>query len=428
MKKKKKKLLENIFQIVSIAFIIGCFIFYGCRLVKYYKVFNPKKTEKNSGLLSIAIPKNSSIVTSGDGLYHIGGSYIYKGKVKNNYILFNGLTYRILKINYGSTVEIILDNEINEFSYSDTLVSYDKSSINTYLNKVFIKNVNKDLMEKSSVCLDRVNDIKSINDKCQKAYSDLYIKTLDINTYLNTLNNNETYLNENNKDIWLSNINDSMVWYISGSNISTSQASDTHKIKPIVTLNMDTELISGKGTKDDPYRIDATKDYHIGSYIKLDNDLYRVIDSSNDLLKLELNKPLDKLMAYGNNTIYDENNANSVASYLNKEYLNSLSYKNLIVKADYSFELYDGKLNDGSSKVKAFVGLPTIFDYQFNDDNNEFFLANYDEDNNIYVYSNHVGKVKSTLSKAIKPVITIKRNSLTSGKGTLESPYTKENK
>lgn len=219
-----------------------------------------------------------------------------------------------------------------------------------------------------------------------------------------------------------------MVWYISGSNISTSQASDTHKIKPIVTLNMDTELISGKGTKDDPYRIDATKDYHIGSYVKLDNDLYRVIDSSNDLLKLELNKPLDKLMAYGNNTSYDENVANSVASYLNKEYLNSLSYKNLIVKADYSFELYDGKLNDGSSKVKAFVGLPTIFDYQFNDDNNEFFLANYDKDNNIYVYSNHVGKVKSTLSKAIKPVITIKRNSLTSGKGTLESPYTKENK
>lgn len=428
MKKKKKKLLENIFQIISIAFIIGCFIFYGCRLVKYYKVFNPKKTEKNSGLLSIAIPKNSSIVTSGDGLYHIGGSYIYKGKVKNNYILFNGLMYRILKINYGSTVEIILDNEINEFSYSDTLVSYDKSSINTYLNKVFIKNVNKDLMEKSSVCLDKVNDIKSINDKCQKTYSDLYIKTLDINTYLNTLNNNETYLNENNKDIWLSNINDSMVWYISGINISTSQASDTHKIKPIVTLNMDTELISGKGTKADPYRIDATKDYHIGSYVKLDNDLYRVIDSSNDLLKLELNKPLDKLMAYGNNTSYDENNANSVASYLNKEYLNSLSYKNLIVKADYSFELYGGKLNDGSSKVKAFVGLPTIFDYQFNDDNNQFFLANYDKDNNIYVYSNHVGKVKSTLSKAIKPVITIKRNSLTSGKGTLESPYTKENK
>ena len=105
MKKKKKKLLENIFQIISIAFIIGCFIFYGCRLVKYYKVFNPKKTEKNSGLLSIAIPKNSSIVTSGDGLYHIGGSYIYKGKVKNNYILFNGLMYRILKINYGWCME-----------------------------------------------------------------------------------------------------------------------------------------------------------------------------------------------------------------------------------------------------------------------------------------------------------------------------------
>ena len=41
-KLKKKLLFQVIFCSVSIIFILGCCIFYGSRLVKYYKIYNPK--------------------------------------------------------------------------------------------------------------------------------------------------------------------------------------------------------------------------------------------------------------------------------------------------------------------------------------------------------------------------------------------------
>ena len=38
----KKGIFQTIFCLLSLAFIIGCFIFYGGRLIKYYKIYNPK--------------------------------------------------------------------------------------------------------------------------------------------------------------------------------------------------------------------------------------------------------------------------------------------------------------------------------------------------------------------------------------------------
>ena len=91
-KKKKKKpkkkyhLWEKILIIFSIIFIIGCFIFYGSRLVKYYKIYNPKIDDEKVELLMNAIVRNQTIVYEGDGLYRVSGMYAYKGENVNNYI------------------------------------------------------------------------------------------------------------------------------------------------------------------------------------------------------------------------------------------------------------------------------------------------------------------------------------------------------
>ncbi len=300
MSLKKKRLFENLFNIISIIFILGCCVFYGYRLVKYYKVFNPKKTEQNGGLLSISVPKNNAIVTSGDGLYHIGGSYIYKGNVDNNYITFSGLTFRILKINYGSTVELVLDDPITSLTWNDELTSYDKSQVHKYLNEEFLKYLNKDLLTTTAVCLDVVNEVN--NKECKSNLENVYVKTLDINTYLNTMTT-ESYINDPQENIWLSDRNDTMVWHTNGYNISTSFANNYYGVLPVITLDMNVELISGKGTKDDPYRIDATKDYSIGSYVKLDNDMWRIIKNNDNSITLSLDNVLDKLMAFGNSWV-----------------------------------------------------------------------------------------------------------------------------
>ena len=39
---KRKISIQKIFCIIIILFNIVCFIFYGKRLIKYYKIYNPK--------------------------------------------------------------------------------------------------------------------------------------------------------------------------------------------------------------------------------------------------------------------------------------------------------------------------------------------------------------------------------------------------
>lgn len=414
MSRKKKRLIENIFNIVSILFILGCCAFYGYRLIKYYKIFNPKKTELNGGLLSISIPKNSAIVTSGDGLYHIGGSYIYKGNVDNNYITFSGLTFRILKMNYGSTVDLILDQPINNLMWNKDLTTYDKSQLNKYLNEEFINYLNKDLLTTSSVCLDIVNEIG--NKECQNKLDNVYVKLLDINTYLNTISD-DSYINDSDEYIWLSDRNDTMAWHTNGYNISTSFVNNYYGVLPVITLDMDIELIGGTGTKEDPYRIDATKDYAIGSYVKLDNDMWRIIETNNKNITLSLNGELDKLMAYGYNSSFDINVKGSLAYYLNNDYYNDLSYKDIIIDAVY---------NDGINNFNAKVSIPTLKHPKFEKSENQYYLINSLDESNMYVYNNGVSTCKCTLAKSIKPVITISKDTLKNGNGSLEKPYTLE--
>lgn len=414
MSRKKKRLIETIFNIASILFILGCCAFYGYRLVKYYKIFNPKKTELNGGLLSISIPKNSTIVTSGDGLYHIGGSYIYKGNVNNNYITFSGLTFRILKMNYGSTVELILDQPINSLIWNKDLTNYDQSELHKYLNEEFINYLNKDLLTPSSLCLDVVNEIG--NKECQNKLDNVYVKLLDINTYLNTITD-DSYINELDEYIWLSDRNDTMAWHTNGYNISTSFVDNHYGVLPVITLDMDVELIGGSGTKEDPYRIDATKNYAIGSYVKLDNDVWRIIEANDKNITLSLDGVLDKLMAYGYNNSYDINEKGSLAYYLNNDYYNSLSYKDIIIDKVYS---------DGTNTFNAKVSIPTLKHPKFEKSENQYFLINSLDETNMYVYSNGVNSCKSTLAKSVKPVITINADILKSGNGSIENPYTTE--
>lgn len=416
MSRKKKRLIENIFNIISIVFIFGCCVFYGYRLVKYYKVFNPKKTELNGGLLSISVPKNSAIVTSGDGLYHIGGSYIYKGNVDNNYVTFSGLTFRILKMNYGSTVELVLDDPITSLNWNNELTNYDKSELHRYLNEEFIKYLNKDLLTTSSVCMDIVNDINS--KECEIVLEDVFVKTLDINSYLNTISS-ESYINEDEEYIWLSDRNDTMVWHTNGYNISTSFADNYYGVLPVITLDMDVELLGGTGTKDDPYRIDATKDYSIGSYVSLDNDVWRIIKNDDKNVTLSLEGELDKLMAFGSNTEFDVTIQGSLAYYLNNDYYNSLSYKDIILDSSY---------NNGNKDFIAKVSIPSIKDPKFGISENQYYLINSVDESTMHVYSDSVSTCKSTLAKSIKPVITISKASLKSGNGSIDTPYVMEEK
>ena len=83
-KRKKKKIIkapkvQTIFCLISLLFVLGCCFYYGSRLIKYYKIYNPK-SESGETLVNLAssIITGSSIVYEGDGLYISSGNYLYK--------------------------------------------------------------------------------------------------------------------------------------------------------------------------------------------------------------------------------------------------------------------------------------------------------------------------------------------------------------
>ena len=109
-KRKTKRIIkapkvQTIFCIISIIFIFSCCFYYGRRLIKYYKIYNPK-SESGETLSNLAssIVTSSSIVYEGDGLYISGGNYLYKGVNVNNYIIIDNMLFRIVRINTDKTI------------------------------------------------------------------------------------------------------------------------------------------------------------------------------------------------------------------------------------------------------------------------------------------------------------------------------------
>ena len=126
--KRKYSISEKIFLIVSILFIIGCFIFYGYRTYHYYHVTHDivKNITLKDKLTSL-----NNITYQNDGLYEKSGYFYYKGIDVNNYVYYSGRLFRIIDID--NDIRMIEDNtETNIVWGIDT--SYDKSNIKKWLD------------------------------------------------------------------------------------------------------------------------------------------------------------------------------------------------------------------------------------------------------------------------------------------------------
>ena len=167
-KRKTKRIIkapkvQTIFCIISIIFIFSCCFYYGRRLIKYYKIYNPK-SESGETLSNLAssIVTSSSIVYEGDGLYISGGNYLYKGVNVNNYIIIDNMLFRIVRINTDKTIEVILDDYINKIKWDDEITDFSKSNISKYLEDKFLNIIDKSLLVKSSICSDVSPELSEI--------------------------------------------------------------------------------------------------------------------------------------------------------------------------------------------------------------------------------------------------------------------------
>lgn len=435
-KKKKTKLsIQKIFNLISGIFILTCILFYGIRFIKLYKENN--KVDKVF-FIADTIKENN---TENTNLKNINGDFYFNGKEENNYVSYSNLLWRIIKISKDNAVTLALDNSITALAKGD--LEFNKSNIYDWLNKsekdytgILEKSLNdaEKYLTYTKTCIDDINDTKNIT--CKKQTDEIYITIPSLNDYVNTgssksfLNNQEYYYlinKEDNKNTWCVD---------KDGKISTSDGTDILGIKPVITVKNTIQIKEGNGTKDNPYTFEETNSL-IGSYVKLNNDIWRVYKEENEYVKLSLDSYLkinneEIKYKYSNKNYYHNDTiSGSLAYYLNKTYLNSLSYKNILEETKFSNGIYSNIDNYDytktlDTKIDTKITVLSIGDIILNPLNTNYYLSSgiSKDSNMVYTMQNDfkVYTKVSTTNLKVVPVIAIKKELITSI-GTKESPF-----
>jgi len=249
-------------------------------------------------ILNNITPSESSLTKVGDeialedeGLIKnyddIGVSYNFRGNVKNNYVSFGGLTWRIVRINGDGTVRLVLDGVTDSLtSYYDTNTAeyvFKDSPMEKYLNEWleinlkdytnYIANtrycndvVHDDIFNYNSYTRILTNKIPTLNCLGESFNSNIGILTIDevILAGASPFTSNQNYYLYNSliNDTWYtlsgakgtdSSINMFMV-DVSG-NIKTDINGNLYRnVRPVINLIKNIEM-QGKGTETDPYKM-----------------------------------------------------------------------------------------------------------------------------------------------------------------------------
>ena len=237
-------------------------------------------------------------------------------------------------------------------------------------------------------------------------------------------------------------------------------------IRPSINLLSNVEIISGNGSRDNPYRLEGDNDKNLkgtklntrysGEYISFgtgENNLYRIVSHETPgLTKITSAEPLKengafKKIAFGNT--YKYSSTNTIGSFLNGEYLNNYIGEmniNLVnldtiwylgnVNGDKGYKLakYQDEISNilTSNTTIATVGLLRYGELllsQVNENNTSYWTLTTAMNGGRIYNINEVNSLTYNLTQnhGIKPALNLKYNVIiTSGDGTKENPFTIE--
>lgn len=434
----KKLSFQKIFCFISIIFIGGCCLFYGTRFIKLF-IDNEKEKRIEKNTLVKNIKDNNS---ESDNFKDINGTMYFINDSNNNYLMYSNILWRIIKINNDNSITVISDEPITSLAYGKEL-DYTNSNINKWLNNInddFTGILEKQLnspntyLQKTEACLDIVDTID--NKDCQNINNDNYISLLSTIDFAN-IGNKKSYV-VNNNYFYLHNQNSKKeIWYISDEGkVTTSNGLDIYGVKPVITIKSNTDYISGDGTQDNPYIIENEFGL-FGSFVKLDNMIWRIYQVNETEVRLVLNNYIENLTyQYSNNSSYHNDTVSgSIAYYLNHTFLNSLSFKDKVNEVKWPNGFYNSSnnydyLDSLSNTVDSKVALISIGDIRLNNKLENYFTMTGTQNRSSSVYSiSKYGKVSTKnigTNLNVVPTISINKDLLTKGNGTINSPFEME--
>ena len=418
MAKKKILKITPILITLNILLLIVITSFYTFRLVKYYKL---EHQNSPTGIvkLSSEIIKNQTYLNTTNGLIFDENTktYIYKGKVSNNYLLYSGNLYRILSVDKNNNVKLVSEKNLS-IIYSGLEKGFEKSYINNWLNIGDSKNSGKfekslynsdKLLTNTYMCNDTVDDLKNI--KCENNTNNYKITLMSLYDY-KTAGGNNSFLN-NGCSYYLSTLDSNNNNYYVNKNGEIGLNKITTKmygIRPVITIKGDSELLNGDGSIDNPYIIEehnikTLNNTYVGNIISFNNNIYKVVEVNNEKVKIVLNGVLkqndtDLKISFDNYSNKFDLNTN-IGKYLNNDFLNSIKDNQKIVSSDWgigklSLDNLD-YLSTYNETVNAKIGMLSLGDFYVNDYINTFTLSRGIEGNNIIEVINNDGNIYGDL-------------------------------
>lgn len=402
---------SNIFIAASIAFLSFLVIYYGCRLVYYYKLAH---TEEKLGETLFSEVFNS--ISYSKDIIKKDNNFYYQGNVLNNYLYYSNRYYRIIGNVDGHMV--LVDDIATILPFNG---EFEKNDIYNWLNVTDV--VNSGIYYNSLYEPEKYLDLTKtcIDLEC----TNFVTSTVGIISK-NQYNLGSKYLN-NSSFYWLSDGS-----FVSYDNEIKENTNDVYGVRPVITLKDDVIYYGGSGTYYDPYFIDLNdalsfdnteaNSISIGSYIKYSDKVWRVMDNS-DNYKLVLNESIGKHSFSSKNGTINIKDKTSILYYLNNEFYNSLN-KKYLVKTNFNIGNYKTSyLDKYSSSISLNVGLQEFGDLFMSDVNDCLILSTIN--NSIYKVIN--GKLYADSYKNennIRPVISISKNiKILDGYGTIDSPF-----
>ena len=223
----------------------------------------------------------------------------YVGMADNNYITFNNILFRIVRLNDDNTITIVSDSALSNVNFGSNK-RFNDSELSEYLNDYFynlLEDENKKLLVKTNWCDDVLtsSDVatKTSCDRTTKKYN---VGILSMQDYNKTLVNGVSYLDMSNL-LWYSNFGeDGNPWVMSTNfaypdRVITTDSRNLLNVRPVVTLKADTKVYGGDGTVNNPYQVINKKsarkqtpvnEREVGEYINYSGYLWRVAGVEDD--------------------------------------------------------------------------------------------------------------------------------------------------
>ncbi len=395
MEKQLNQRLQKVFVIMSVLVLVVLVVFYGARTVEYAKEAARQTLAKQV--------KSQTIVTEGEGLYQYDDTYLFRGSEVDNYVRYQGILWRIVEIDEDDNIILISDEAVTQLPFNSEMTNFSASELAGWLNEDF-----KELtgIESSGVTVynDEFSDLSYLDNRVSESVE---IGLLDVVSYINSIVDGKSFVSGENEKVWLSDQKSETVYYAIDGKVSSCSPDEILLVKPVISLSGDTLAVSGQGTYGDPYNLDEDREeIQIGDSVILDDTVWLVTEVS-DCIKLVAQDPVASgAFASTRQVYFDLTNEDSLAYYLNNDYLNSLSYKDLLVETSWNTGEYDGTIASiGSESVSCYVSLPSLTDLQLTSAA-DYWLSN-SSDYYMLVYGETVDEYKQTQSFEVVPTIAL---------------------